>query len=82
MTSYCDEYTLLRGKSRCVFWFKLFNEYWVRYPWHLPDHEEPPADDPKKMEELAYVGEDEKDQKKKAAAEDVLRDVSSFNSNL
>ena len=34
------------------------------------------------MEELAYVGEDEKDQKKKAAVEDVLRDVSSFNSNL
>ena len=82
MTSYCDEYTLLRGKSHHAFWFKLFNEYWVRYPWRLPDHEEPPANDPKKMEELAYVREDEKDQKKKAAVEDALRDVSSFNSNL
>ena len=82
LTSHCDEYAALRGKSHQAFWFKVFNEYWVRYPWRLPDHEEPPADDPKKMEELAYVGEDEKDQEKKAVVEEVLCDVSSFNSKL
>ena len=73
LAGYCDEYIALRGKSRRQFWFKLFNEWWKRYPWRLPDNEEPPIDDLKKMDELAYA--EEKDKVAKAAAEERLREV-------
>ena len=76
MKGYCDEYISLRGKDRHKFWFKLYEEWWTRYPWRLPDHEEPPVNDPKKMEELAYVGEG--DEKLKSMVEEKVRDVSLF----
>lgn len=59
LTSYCDEYIALRGKSRNDFWFRLFTEWWGRYPWRLPDDQEPPTGNSKKMEELGLVGADE-----------------------
>ena len=73
LTSYRDEYISLRRRSRHNFWHKFFNAWWEKYPWRLPDHEEPPVDNPEKMEELAYVGNDER---KKGAVEEALRDVS------
>lgn len=54
-----EEYVSLRGKSRRQFWHQLYTEWWQRYPWRLPDDEEPPADDPKKMLELSDVGVDD-----------------------
>jgi hypothetical protein len=59
LEGYCDQYISLRGKSRHQFWHEFFTAWWEKYPWRLPDHEEPPADDPKKMEALARVGVDE-----------------------
>ena len=47
----------------------------MKYPWRLPDHEEPPADNLRKMEELAYVGEDEM---KKSEVEEKLCEVSTL----
>ena len=74
LTSYCDEYISLRGQSRHQFWFNLFNEWWMRYPWRLLDNEEPPTNDPKMMEALAYVGEE--DEEAKRSVEEKLREVS------
>lgn len=76
LTSYCDEYTALRGKARHQFWFKLFGEWWKRYPWRLQDDQEPPLDDPEKMVELARAESDE-DKEKKNAVEQKVREVSS-----
>ena len=76
MTGHCEEYNALRGRDRHQFWFKLFTEWWQRYPWRLEDHEEPPTNNPEKMVELAYVG-DESDVEKKAEVEQRVRDVSS-----
>ena len=72
---YSDRYIMLRGKSRLQFWHDFYSDWWKRYPWRLPDDEEPPADDPKKMEELAHVGENEN---AKSKVEKKLRTVSSF----
>ena len=79
LTGYRDEYISLHRKSRHQFWHKFFGVWWEKYPWRLADHEEPPIGDPKKMEELAYVGEDES---KKRAVEEALREVSSFVENF
>lgn len=76
MTSFCDEYASLRGKDRHEFWFKLFGEWWERYPWRLQDHEEPPTDDPERMAELAHVVSDE-DKEEKGKVERRVREVSS-----
>lgn len=46
----------------------------MRYPWRLSDNEEPPTNDPKMMEALAYVGEE--DEEAKRSAEEKLREVS------
>ena len=72
-----DEYVALRGKSRHNFWYRLYNSWWEKYPWRLPDSEEPPADNPGRMEELSHVGEDE-DREAKAEVEAKARKVSSF----
>ena len=74
LTGYCDEYVSLRGKSRRQFWTKVFCGWWERYPWCLQDHDEPPTDNPMRMEELAYFGEADKDAK--AVVEAKLREVS------
>ena len=74
-----DEYIKLRGKSRRPFWHNLFSEWWGKYPWRLPDDEEPPANDTKKMEELAHVGEDTD---AKIEVEARLRAVSSLAENF
>lgn len=71
---HCDEYNSLRGKSCHQFWHKLFEEWWRRYPWRLPDQEEPPTDDPQKMIELAHVGLDKEE---KSEVEKKLHTVSS-----
>ena len=70
---YCDEYVSLHGKSHHQFWFKFFNEWWAKYPWRLPDNEEPPTDNLKKMEELAHIGGDEG---LKSIVEEKLHEVS------
>jgi hypothetical protein len=75
---YTNEYIMLHGKSRRPFWHDLFSEWWGKYPWHLPDDKEPPANKTK-MEELAYVGEDEK---AKVKVEARLRTVSSLAENF
>ena len=72
---YSDRYIMLHGKSRLQFWHDFYSNWWKRYPWHLPDDEEPPTDDSKKMEELAHVGENEN---AKSKVEKKLRTVSSF----
>ena len=74
MNSHFDEYVSLRGKSRHQFWHTVFNGWWDRYPWRLPDDKEPPADDPEKMKELAYVG-GEKDKQAKMMVEKATREV-------
>ena len=74
LESHCDEYASLRGRSRREFWHKLFEVWWQRYPWRLPDKEEPPANDPEKMVELSYIGADADE---KAAVEARVREVSS-----
>jgi hypothetical protein len=73
LDQYRDEYISLRGKSRAKFWHKLFDDWWKAYPWRLADDEEPPADDPEKMAELSYVGDDSK---QKGEVEQKLREVS------
>ena len=75
MTGYCDEYASLRGKDRHQFWFNLFGEWWKRYPWRLQDHQEPPIDDPERMDELARAESDE-DKKEKKEVEQKVREVS------
>ena len=77
LEGYCDEYNSLRGKSRHQFWHGLFEEWWKRYPWRLADHEEPPADNPEKMEELAAPGVDKEERDTKSKVENNLRTVSS-----
>ena len=77
MEGFFDEYVSLRGKSRHDFWRRVYIAWWEMYPWRLPDGEEPPANDPGKMEALSYVGGDE-DKKAKAKAEGAARKVSSF----
>ena len=76
LTGYCDEYNSLRGKDRHQFWFKLFTEWWKRYPWRLEDNEEPPVNSLEEMIKLAYVG-DVGDVERKAHVEQKVRDVSS-----
>ena len=73
---YCDEYIALCGKSRHQFWHKLFEEWWQRYPWCLPDHEEPPANNPEKMKELASAGLEDMDEK--SEVEERLHNMSLF----
>ena len=71
---YCDEYIALHSQSHHQFWHKLFEEWWQRYPWHLPDHKEPPANNPEKMKELASAGLEDMDEK--SEVEEKLRNVS------
>ena len=73
LTGHCNKYIALHGKSHHKFWFTLFNKWWERYPWHLQDHEEPPTNDLKKMEELVSV--EEGDKKKKSEVEEKIHDV-------
>lgn len=75
LEGYCDAYISLRGKSRHEFWRTLFNDWWQRYPWRLPDNEEPPAGDPGRMAELSYVEGDE-DMEAKGLVEARVRKVS------
>ena len=78
LEGHCDKYISLRGKSRHEFWHALFNDWWQKYPWRLPDNEEPPADDPARMAELSYAGGDE-DSEAKVVVEARVRKVSPFN---
>lgn len=75
LTGYLNEYIALRGKSRIQFWHKLYNAWWEKYPWRLPDSEEPPTDNPERMKELARV-ETDADAERKSEVENALRDVS------
>lgn len=72
-----NEYVSLRGKSRHNFWHRVYNTWWERYPWRLPDDEEPPTHDPERMKEVSHVGGDE-DREAKAEVEAKARKVSSF----
>ena len=74
MNSRLDEYVSLRGKCRVKFWFELFQAWWQKYPWRLPDNVEPPSDDPGKMMELARTGSGDEEEKRKV--EEKLRSVS------
>jgi hypothetical protein len=58
LEDYRNEYISLRGKDRHQFWHKFFNAWWQKYPWRLPDDEEPPVEDNAKMQELSHVGTD------------------------
>ena len=78
LESYCDEYVLLRNKSHHHFWHKLFEAWWQKYPWCLLNEEEPPLDDPTRMQALSYVWGDE-DLEEKAVVAARVRKVSSFN---
>ena len=78
LEGYSDEYVLLRSKSRHSFWHRLFEAWWQTYPWRLPDEEEPPLNDPERMQQLSHVGGDE-DMAEKAVVEARVRKVSSFN---
>ena len=73
---YCDEYIALCGKSHHQFLHKLFEEWWQRYPWCLPDHKEPPANDPEKMKELVSAGLEDIDEK--SEVEERLHNMSLF----
>ena len=77
LEGYFDEYVSLRGKSRHDFWHRVYSSWWEKYPWRLPDGDEPPTDNPGRMEELSHVGGDE-DREAKAEAEAKVRKVSSF----
>lgn len=58
LEGYLDEYVSLRGKSRRKFWHELFEAWWQKYPWRLPETAEPPTNDLEKMRELSFVGAD------------------------
>ena len=79
LEGYLDEYVALHGKSRHKFWHKLFEAWWPKYPWCLPDVEEPPVGDPEKMQELSEVRVDADE---KAEVEARVRNVSSFVENF
>jgi hypothetical protein len=53
-------YMAAKKGARQDFWHEFWTAWWERYPWRLPDDQEPPTD-PKEMEKLASVehGEDE-----------------------
>lgn len=81
LNSYRDEYISLRGRSRSKFWHKLYKEWWQTYPWRLPDDEEPPIDDPEKMEELSRVSDNnELERDLKHGVEKRLQQVSPLHS--
>jgi len=74
LEQHSDEYISLRGKSRHKFWHEFFKGWWARYPWRLPDNEEPPTNDLEKMKELSRVAGDEDE---KSRVEGKLRGVRS-----
>lgn len=80
LEGYCNEYNSLRGKNHHQFWHTLFEEWWRRYPWRLPDHEEPPTEDVERMKELAAPGVNEEEQHAKSKVEGKLRQVISSHS--
>lgn len=69
LESRLDEYISLRGKSRHHFWYELYEAWWEKFPWRLPDKEEPPTDDNAKMKQLAYLGVDDANEKAKVEAQ-------------
>lgn len=48
-------YNSLKKGNRKNFWHELYSAWWERFPWKLPDNEEPPTDNPAKMVQLGSV---------------------------
>lgn len=65
LNSRLSEYVSLRGKCRNRFWGALYEAWWQKYPWRLPDDVEPPSNDPGRMMELARTGSGDVEEKKK-----------------
>jgi hypothetical protein len=55
LESYIPRYLASKKGNRQKLWHELYSAWWLRYPWRLEDHKEPPADDPEKMARLAAV---------------------------